>query len=52
MTNLSSLQVTVGKKEAVQLTPILERCALVVDMALQMWISNRLRATRLKKDVT
>ena len=40
------------KKEAVQLTLILERWALVVDMALQMWISNRLRAMRRKKDVT
>lgn len=52
MTNLSALQVTVDKKEAIPLTPILGRWALVVDMALQMEISSRLRATRLKKDGT
>ncbi len=52
MTSLSSLQVTVGKKEAIQLTPILERWALVVDMRLQLGISSRLRAIRLNKDGT
>ena len=52
VTNLSSLQVTVDKQEAIPLTPILGRWALVVDMALQMEISSRLREMRLKKDGT
>ena len=52
MTDNISLHITVSKKETIQLTPLRGRLALVVDMALQMWISNRLRAMRLKKDVT
>ena len=52
MTNLSALQVTVDKQEAIPLTPIFERWADVVDMALQMGISSRLRAIRLSKDGT
>jgi hypothetical protein len=47
-----SLQVRVGKKEAIPLTPLLWRLALVVDMALRMGISSRLRTMRLKKDGT
>jgi hypothetical protein len=34
VTDLSSLQATVGKKEAIPLTPLLGRLALVVDIAL------------------
>jgi hypothetical protein len=47
-----SLQVRVGTKKAIPLTPLLWKLALVVDMALQMGISSRLRVIRLKKGGT
>ena len=37
MTDHISLQVTVGKKEAIPLTPLLGRLALFVDIALLIW---------------
>ena len=47
-----SLQVRVGKKEAIPLTPLLGGLALVVNLALLNGISDRLRAMRLKKNGT
>ena len=47
-----SLQVRVGTKEAIPLTPLLWKLALVVDLALRMGISSRLRVIRLKKGGT
>ena len=52
MTDNISLQITVSKKETIEPTPLRGILALVVDMALQMRTSTRLRAIRLNKDGT
>ena len=52
MTDNISLQITVSKKETFQPTPLRGRLALVVNLALLMGLSARLRAMRMKKDGT